>query len=166
MKKIIEELPEIKLVGITARTSNALEFDPKAAQIGKTMQRFFTENLQEKIQHRKNPNKVFAVYTNYESNENGSYTYFLGQEVTAFGNQSDIFQTLVIPNQTYTKFTSNPGKIPKVVINMWQNIWQMKEADFEGKRSYISDFEVYDERSTDLNSAIVDVFVGIKSYIV
>lgn len=164
MKKIIEQLPEIKLVGITARTSTALEFDPKQAQIGKTMQRFFTENLQDKILYKKNPNKVFAVYTNYESDEYGPYTYFLGQEVTAFENQSDIFQTLVIPNQDYAKFTPNPGKMPEVVINMWQNIWQMKEANFGGKRSYISDFEVYDERSTDLNNAIVDIFVGIKSH--
>lgn len=162
MKKIIEQLPEIKLVGITARTSTALEFDPKTAQIGKIMQRFFTENLQDKIQLIKNPNKVFAVYTNYESDENGPYTYFLGKEVTAFENQSDIFQTLVIPNQDYAKFTSTPSKMPEVVINMWQNIWQMKEEDFGGKRSYISDFEVYDERSADLNNAIVDVFVGIK----
>ena len=162
MKKITEELPEIKLVGITARTSNSLEFDPKTAQIGKTMQRFFSENLQDKILHRKTPHKVFAVYTNYESDKNGAYTYFLGQEVTAFENQSAIFQTLVIPNQDYAKFTSSPGKMPEVVINMWQNIWQMKEEDFGGKRSYISDFEVYDERSVDLNNAIVDIFVGIK----
>ncbi len=162
MKKIIEELPEIKLVGITARTSTALEFDPKTAQIGKIMQRFFTENLQDKILYKKNPNKIYAVYTNYESDENGAYTYFLGQEVTAFENQSDIFQTLVIPNQDYAKFTSNPGEMPEVVINMWQNIWQMKESEMGGKRNYIADFEVYDERSSDLNNAIVDVFIGIK----
>lgn len=164
MKKTIEELPEIKLVGITARTSTALEFDPKTAQIGKTMQRFFTENLQDKISYKTNPNKVFAVYTNYENDENGAYTYFLGQEVAAFENQLDIFQTLVIPNQTYTKFTSNPAKMPEVVINMWQNIWQMKPEDLGGNRAYISDFEVYDERSADLNNAIVDVFIGIKPH--
>lgn len=40
MQKIIEQLSEIKLVGITARTSNALEFEPKTALIGKTMQKF------------------------------------------------------------------------------------------------------------------------------
>lgn len=163
MKKIIEELPEIKLVGIAARTSNALEFDPKTAQIGKIMQRFFEENLMNKILYKKDPNKVFAVYTDYESDENGAYTYFLGVEVTTIENQEDIFQTIVIPNQTYTKFISNSGKMPEVVINMWQNIWKMSAEDFGGSRAYIADFEVYDERSSDLNNAVVDVFIGIKA---
>ncbi len=41
MKKIIEQLPEIKLVGIMARTSTALELNSETAQIGLTMQIFF-----------------------------------------------------------------------------------------------------------------------------
>ena len=76
MHKIIEQLPEIKLVGITASTSNAAEMNPDTAKIGITMQKFFTEKVQDQIFNRKRPGKVFAVYTNYESDASGEYTYF------------------------------------------------------------------------------------------
>lgn len=162
MKKNIMQLPEIKLVGITARTSNALEMDPSTAQIGATMQRFFVNNMQAKILNRNKPGRVFAVYTNYDSNEHGAYTYFLGEEVTAFDKVDDNFETLIISPQKYMKFTSDPGVIPALVIDMWQNIWNMTESDFGGHRAYIADFEIYDERSHDMNQAIVDIYIGIK----
>lgn len=41
MHKVITQLSEIKLIGITARTSNAAEMNADTAKIGITMQRFF-----------------------------------------------------------------------------------------------------------------------------
>lgn len=162
MNKMITELSEIKLVGITAVTSNAAEMNPETAKIEAMMQRFFAENLQEKITNKKTPGKIFAVYTNYESDASGEYTYFLGEEVTSFDKKSEEFETLIIPVQTYAKFTSNPGQMPKVVIDMWQNIWKMGVPDLGGNRAYIADFEVYDERSRDPSNAILDIYIGIK----
>ncbi|XVN40591.1 MAG: GyrI-like domain-containing protein [Rickettsia endosymbiont of Argas persicus] len=152
MNKIIEQLPEIKLIGITAITSNEAEMNPDTAKIGETMHKFLLEGLQSKIPNRKNPRKVFAVYTNYESDKNGKYTYFLGEEVTFFENMEEGFEALTIPPQTYTKFTSDPGIIPKVVIDMWQNIWKMEDTSgLDGQRAYLANFEIYDERSMDIN---------------
>lgn len=162
MNKNIEQLTEIKLIGITIRTSNHNEMNPSTAKIGPTMQKFYLENLPAKIPHRKNPGKIFAVYTNYESDEHGAYTYFLGEEVTSFENIEGQFETLTIPAQTYVKFTSMPGPIPAVVIDMWQKIWKMNTTDFNGQRTYIADFEIYDERSQDSNYAILDIYLGIK----
>ena len=162
MEKNIEQLPEIKLVGITARTSNVLEMDPSTAKIGATIYRFDQDGLQAKILNRKTPGKIFAVYTNYESDENGPYTYFLGEEVTFFENIAPGFETLIIPAQAYAKFTSNSGKVQEISIGMWQNIWQMGAAELGGKRTYIADFEIYDERCKDLNNAIIDIYVGIE----
>ncbi len=48
------------------------------------------------------------------------------------------------------------------IINMWSNIWKMESKDFGGNRAYISDFEIYDERSADYNDAVVDVFIGVN----
>jgi predicted transcriptional regulator YdeE len=162
MNKNIEQLPIIKLVGITACTSNGAEMNPSTAKIGTTMQRFFMDGMQDKISHRKNPGKVFAVYTNYESDEHGAYTYFLGEEVTSFENIGQEFEMLTIPTQTYVKFTSNSGEIPEVVIDMWQNIWKMDASELGGKRVYVADFEIYDERSRDPSNAILDIYIGIK----
>ena len=163
MNKTKQQVSEIKLIGITARTSNAREMNPETAKISATMQKFFGSGMQEQIFGRKNPGTVFAVYSNYESDEHGEYTYFLGEEVKDFENIQQGFETLTIPAQNYVKFTSNPGKIPAVCIDMWQNIWKMKAADLGGERAYIADFEVYDERSRDHNNVTLDIYIGIKN---
>ncbi|HJD60248.1 MAG TPA: GyrI-like domain-containing protein [Rickettsia endosymbiont of Omalisus fontisbellaquei] len=161
MNKVIIQLSEIKLVGITARTSNTAEMNADTAKIEATMHRFFADKLQDKILNRKTPEKVFAVYTNYESDATGEYTYFLGVEVTSFENIDKEFSTLTIPMQTYAKFTSTPDQMPKVVIDMWQKIWKMDTAMLEGERAYVADFEIYDERSSDSNNAVIDIYIGI-----
>jgi predicted transcriptional regulator YdeE len=161
MNKNMQRLSEIKLVGITARTSNVQEMNPETAKIGNAMQKFFGNSMQGQILRRKNPGTVFAVYTDYESDEHGHYTYFLGEEVNDFENIPKGFATLAIPAQNYVKFTSTPGKMPAVCIDMWQNIWKMKAADLGGERVYIADFEVYDERSQDPEHAVLDIYIGI-----
>jgi predicted transcriptional regulator YdeE len=162
MNKNIEQLHEIKLVGITVRTANNREMDSSTAKIGATMGKFFMEGIQNKIPNRKNPGKVFAVYTNYESDEHGEYDYFMGEEVDNFEDLPEGFEALIIPSQDYVKFTSNPGQMPGVIINMWQNIWKMGPSELGGARTYIADFQIHDERSHDPNNAIIDVYIGIK----
>lgn len=154
--------PEIKLVGITARTSNAAEMNPQTAQIGTTMERFFKQNMPKSIPYPKEPHQIFAVYTDYERDEHGPYTYFLGQEVASFQNVPEGLKTLNIPAQNYIKWTSSPGPIPQVVIEMWQKIWKMEDTQLGGKRSYVADFEMYDSRSHDPQHSIVDIYIGVK----
>lgn len=161
MQKTIITLAELKLVGITVRTSNAAEMNPETSKIGSTMHKFFTDGMQAQIMERKNSGAVFAVYTNYENDENGAYTYFLGEAVNKFKNIPQGFEALTIPSQTYVKFTSAPGKMPAICIDMWQKIWKMKAVDLGGQRAYIADFEVYDERSRDPNNATLDIYIGV-----
>jgi predicted transcriptional regulator YdeE len=117
MKKIQTELPEIKLVGITARTNNANESDPSLAKITPTMLKYFNEGLPAQIPHRAKPGTTYCVYTDYESDITGDYTYFIGEEVEAFEAIPDDFKTLVIPPQIYAKFTTESGSMPNVVID-------------------------------------------------
>lgn len=159
----MQKISEIKLVGIQVRTSNAQEMSQETAKIGATMHKFFAGNMQAQIMERKNPGTVFAVYTNYESDEHGQYTYFLGEEVNDFKNIPQGFETLTIPTQTYVKFTSNPGPMPAVCIDMWKNIWKMNAADLGGMRAYIADFEIYDQRSRDYNNTTLDIYIGIQT---
>lgn len=163
MNKTITTMPEIKLVGITARTSNIKEMNQDTAQIGATMQKFFANGIQAQIMERKNPGTIFAVYTDYESDAQGEYTYFLGEEVNDFENIQQGLQTLTIASQAYAKFTSNPGIMPAVCIDMWQNIWKMTAADLGAERAYVADFEVYDERSQNPQEAVLDIYIGIKN---
>jgi predicted transcriptional regulator YdeE len=157
-----EKFAEIKIIGISARTSNVQEMNPDVAKIGATLQKFFANNMQDQIPERKNPGRVFSIYTQYESDEHGEYTYFLGEEVNSHKNIPEGFEALTIPTQTYKKLTSSTGKMPTIVIDLWKKIWQMDEASLEGKRSYVSDFEIYDEKSHDPENATVDIYIGIN----
>jgi len=162
MKKTQTELPEIKLIGITARTNNANEINPSLAKITPTVQKYFHGGLPSKIPHRTKPETTFCVYTDYENGITGDYTYFIGEEVSSFENVPDDFDTLSIPAQIYAKFTTEPGPMPNVVMGAWQRIWQMTEQDFGGPRRFSADFEVYDERASDHQNAALDVYIGIK----
>ena len=104
----------------------------------------------------------FCIYTNYESDFNGEYTYFIGEEVTSIEKIGDGFETLSIPVQNYAKFTNQPAPMPAACIDMWQNIWKMSASDLGGERAYIADFEVYDERSHDHNNVTLDIYIGIR----
>ena len=157
-------LTELTLVGITTRTNNAQIFasDSSTNKIAATVQKYFYNGLAEKIKNRKNAGTTFCVYTNYQSDMNGDYAYFIGEEVTSFNNMDEEFEMLTIPIQNYAKFTNKSGPMPAVCIDMWQNIWKMSALDLGGKRAYIADFEVYDQRSTDHNNVILDIYIGIS----
>ncbi len=162
MKKCYTELREIKLVGVSVRTNNKNEFDPAKAKIASTVEKYFAKNTSGKILTRKNPGVVYSCYTDYESDMKGDYTYFLGEEVQDFTEQSIELDKLIIPQQGYIKFTSSPGKMPDVCINMWKSIWQMSIEDLGGKRSYKTDFELYDKRSEDKSNTVLDIYIGIQ----
>ena len=49
MSKTLQKISEIKLVGISTRTSNECEMNSDAAKIGATMQKFFGSGMQEHI---------------------------------------------------------------------------------------------------------------------
>lgn len=165
MKKEIKTLSEIKLVGITTRTNNAHIFEPNPAtnKIAAIVQKYFHEALAEKIVHRKKPGTTYCVYTNYESDFMGDYTYFIGEEVTTFVDLPEEFSKLTIPVQNYAKFTNGPSPMPEVCINLWQQIWQMKPEELGGERAYIADFEIYDERAIDHQNVILDIYIGVKA---
>lgn len=164
MKKSTVTLTELKLVGITARTNNTLIFetDPSTNIIAATVQKYFYNALAEKIRDRKKPGTTYCVYTNYDSDVNGDYTYFIGEEVTSFENVDKEFEIVTVNAQDYVKFTNEPGPMPNVCIDMWKHIWMMNPSELGGERAYIADFEVYDERSSDHNNVTLDIYIGIK----
>ncbi len=162
MQKTVTELPEIKLLGILCRTNNTAEMNISSAKIAPTIQKYFRQALGEEIPNRKNPGTTYCVYTDYESDFTGDYTYFIGEEVKFVGDSMEGFSSIIIPAQNYAKFTSKPGIMPEVCIDMWQNIWKMKSGELGGKRAYLADFEVYDKRALDPSKTVLDIYVGVK----
>lgn len=163
MDKTTTQLKEMKIVGIQIRTNNHHEFTSQTPKIFPCVQKYFHQDLASKITNRLNPGKTFCIYTEYESDHTGEYTYFIGEEVSSFDNISNELETLTIPKQTYTKFTTAPGPMPGVVQEAWKKIWQMSESEIGGKRRYAADFEIYDERANDHNNVVLDIYIGMES---
>lgn len=165
MQKTRLVVPEIIVVGIKVRTNNQDEFNPDIAKIGPCVQRYFQQQVADKIPHRKKPGTTISAFTDYESDYTGEYTYFIGEEVTSIDHLPEGLNELHIPSQTYIKFTTGAGPMPNVVINAWQEIWKMSPEDLGGKRRYRTDFEVYDERAADPQNVVLDLYIGLKECI-
>ena len=118
--------------------------------------------IQQYLQQRNTPGILYCVYTNYQSDFKGDYTYFIGEEKESLQFIPENFSSLTIPSQHYQKFTVGPGKMPSLCIDAWQKIWSMNEADLEGQRNYLADFEIYDARASDPMHTILDIYIGIQ----
>ncbi len=162
MKKIYSSLEEIKLIGIKVRTSNKGELDSATAKIAPCVQKYFVQQISGNINNRLKPNATYCAYTDYESDYHGEYTFFIGEEVSSFSNTQEGLSTLVVPRQKYVKFTTESGAMPNIVINSWNQIWQMTPEDLGGTRAYYTDFEVYDQRAIDPQNTVLDIYIGIN----
>ncbi len=164
MQKELTTLDEILLVGQKIRTNNATEANMQTGKIYPCVMRYFGGNLAEKIANRKKPGTTFCVYTEYESDHTGGYTYFIGEQVSEFSSLPEGFVSLKIPAQHYAKFTTDPGPMPEVVRNAWHEIWAMPVETLGGDRNFQADFEIYDERASDPShkKVVLDVYIGIK----
>lgn len=162
MKKVQTHQAEKKIIGIKTRTNNQLEINSLEGKIFPIVKQYFHQNIAATIPNRIHPDTTFCIYTDYESDYHGDYTYFIGEEVDSFESIPDSLETLIIPAQSYIKFTNGPGSMPDVVQKPWQQIWQMSPEVLGGIRSYIADFEIYDERSQDHQNIVLDIYIGIQ----
>ena len=157
--KIVEQ-PAFTVIGIAARTTNANEMSGKGV-IGQEWARFTKEGSFGKI-----PNKVdstiLAVYTDYESDASGAYTFVLGAKVKSAEAVPAGMVAKQIPAGRYAIFTSAKGPVEKVVPEAWSRIWALPKSAPGGNRAYRADYELYDGRAADSQHAQVDVYVGIQ----
>ena len=157
--KIVER-PRFTVVGLSIRTSNANEGSGKGA-IPQQWDRFMKEDLLSKIPNKVDSN-ILAVYTDYESDANGAYTFMIGAQVSSADDVPLGMVAKEVPPGRYAVFTSEKGFVGKVVPQTWSHIWAVPKSAPEGNRAYRADFEVYDQRAADPQNAQVDIYVGIK----
>jgi predicted transcriptional regulator YdeE len=148
------------IAGITTRTNNAQEMSGNG-KIGDVWQTFLQPSLVAKI-----PNKVgvdlVAVYTDYETDHTGHYTYLLGLPITSAESLPGTLTVRQVPAGRYAVFSSGRGPLTQVVKDVWQRIWSMTPEELGGTRAFQTDFEIYDQRSADPANAQIDVYVGLR----
>ncbi|WP_411822388.1 GyrI-like domain-containing protein [Leptospira sp. 'Mane'] len=154
-----ENINEKQIIGISAVTKNADEMNGKG-KIPELWQRFFEEGILDRIPDKKSPYRIIVVYTDFESDETGNYRILIGAEVETAKNIPSGFTKATIPNGNYVKHTTEVGSFATIGIGTWQKIWV--NGELRKQRNYISDFEIYDERANDPDSAQFDIYVGVK----
>lgn len=153
MKFEIVSLPETYVAGLAFRTKNELEQNPATGWIAKTWGR---------VRTMKNPNPPPAVSTDYESDYHGYFTEIVGfmrNSANDFGPGEVLAK---VPAGRYAKFV-NTGKLPEVVIEAWQAVWQA-EKNGSLQRAYTTDLETYPGMGkAGMNPERITVDIAIKS---
>ena len=171
-KKEIVFVNEKKIVASSARTSFNNESSSDDAQISSIVSSYFSSGLSEKVLHKQHPGTVIDGFMEYEAAHqhgcfyDGAYSYFIGEEVSDFGNtnyESVNLKKIVIPSGNYVKFTTIEGLMPNIIIDAWHTIWKMTEEELGGKRAYLIDFQVFGEKSRNPEQASIEIYIGVVS---
>lgn len=126
---------EIKLIGLTIRTSN----EKCVADMSAFWQKFYADNVPARIPNQINPALVYGVYNNYESDYTGEYDYTIACEVSSFERVAEEMTTITLPAGNYSLFEINEKKTMHDKIGeIWNNVWN---SDIN--RKYQIDFETY-----------------------
>jgi len=144
MKKV--ELKSKKIYGLTIRTNNDKEMNPKTAQIGALWGEYFAKVLPTLPEG----SKGYGVYSNYEFDTFGDFDVMAGAEL-----ENKELETVTLEEGTYLCFPTK-GELPQSVINTWGEIWNyFSDENGPYKRAFGTDFEVY------LSESEAKVYIGI-----
>lgn len=151
MKTTIEKF---YIIGISVRTTN--EGGQAAKDIPQLWDRFVSEDIESKIPNKASTD-LYGIYTEYEGDFMQPYTTIVGYKVSSLDNIPEGLIGLTIETANYEKFTAKGKLSDDIVLNKWTEIWK---SDLD--RAYLSDFEIYGERSVDMDNAEVDIFISVK----
>ncbi|MEM9548048.1 MAG: GyrI-like domain-containing protein [Bacteroidota bacterium] len=148
------EIKSFDVVGIKIRTAN----DGSAAtDLPKLWGRFMEANLKEKIPNKAD-DSIYFLYSNYEGDHTQPYDAIIGCKVSSLDKIPDGMISHHVEAGNMAKFVAKGSLIKgEAIINKWFEIWK-SGAD----RSFTTDFEVYDERSKDIQNAEVDIFISLN----
>lgn len=155
-------LEEFTIAGISARTTNARELSGSGVISG-LWNRYFSENIAKQLAQHSLSQKIYSVYAEYENGAIGEYTSLIGNRVadkSAIASPS--ITTITLPAAQYAVFTSRRGPLSEVVAEAWQFIWSWS-MNSELSRTFTGDFEHYDERASNPNDAIVEIYVAVEA---
>jgi len=108
------------IAGFQVRTTNAAELSGEG-KIGLLWHRFFAENLLEQIPHQTG-NSLYAVYSNYASDEYGEYDFLVGTQVTSADNLPPGVTIAAIATGRYAVVSTEKGPVTEMVPGTWKEI--------------------------------------------
>ncbi len=147
----IETVKQFYVVGLSVRTDNAHEMTGQG-KIGYLWRQF----QEQKIAGGKD---TCAVYSNYESDQNGAYDYLLGYKTSSIDKVPPGLTAVKIRPGKYAIVPSERGPAMKVVPEVWKRIWALTPTELTRPRAFKTDFEFYGSAPP---GDPVNVFIGLR----
>ena len=142
---ILKHVDSFTVTGLTVRTQNSDDFNQETAKLPKLWQQFYSSKPTTNT-------TIFGVYSDYESDANGSYDVTVG---ALNHNQSVELSGVKINSGNYLVFQGK-GQMPQIVIETWQRVWDYFTVESSYQRCFMTDFEEYK------NGDEVAIYIGIK----
>ncbi len=142
------------IIGIKTRTVN----DGSAGKdLPMLWGKFMNEQIKDKIPNRVD-DSIYCLYTNYDGDHTEPYDAIIGCKVSSTDEVPEGLIVHKIEISSGAKFVAKGSLIKgEAVVNTWFDIWK-SGLD----RAFTTDFEVYDERSKDMENAEVDIYISLK----
>jgi len=128
---------QTRVTGLSIRTDNATEMNPATGKIGPLWQEF-DQKVPVDYQHGE---RVYGVYSNYESDHTGEFDVLAGFDGSNLPSGITL-QTITIPAGQYLVFT-HQGEMPQIAIDAWTEVWNYFQQTPQHQRLYSTDFEYY-----------------------
>jgi predicted transcriptional regulator YdeE len=147
----LRHVVEKNINGLSIRTDNESDMDANKGKIGALWQSFDNTVPVD----YKNGERVYGVYTDYESDHSGKFTVFAAFDGNTFPASAGLKQ-IIIPEANYLVF-SHKGQMPQIAVDAWTEVWNyFSNASVEHQRLYSTDFEYYP------NGNEIEVHIAIK----
>ena len=155
----IVTLTPITVIGLAIRTNNQIEATEDGV-ILKLHEEFVKNNMSQKIDD-KTDDHIITVYTDYETDESGDYTYCIGHQVKDPEDMPKDCEIFDLPGGKYLRYPTERGLLQDVLPQAWQDIWRKTQMGTLGvQRAFTADFE-YHNYDENLIEAQVDIYLSI-----
>ena len=133
-------LEERRVYGLSTRTTITQEMDPSQAKIGPLWQRFD----QEVPVDYQNGERVYGVYSNYESDATGAFSAVAAYD----GKKRATLEEVTLPSGKYLLFEAevngaDDAARTKTVIQLWTEVWEYFSKQPKYTRAFQTDFDFY-----------------------
>lgn len=146
------DVPAFTVMGLSIRTTNALEMSGNEGKIGPLWQQFLHSGSND-LPGIVDKTTIYAVYTHYESDENGAYDLILGKSVHP-GQQPPPGKAVIsLPAAHYLVF-SVAGDPPQAIQAAWKNVYGYFARQSIHHRAFTCDFEQHSGSETKIFIAI------------
>ena len=141
---ISTHLGAFSVAGLSVRTRNSDEMNPATARIGDLWERFFSQSWERSLPARgAADDRIFGVYSGYESNEHGAFDVTACVAVPAPITPVAGAVQVSVQAGRYLVFAGQ-GEMPQAVIAAWQGVWRYFADNPQARRRFGTDFEMYE----------------------